>query len=36
MIISGLRISWAMTVDSRPRDESRSFCAASFWKRATD
>ena len=36
MIISGLRISCAMTVDSRPSDESRSFCAASRWKRAID
>ena len=33
MIISGLRISCAMTVDRRPSDDSRSFCAASLWKR---
>ena len=33
MIISGLRISWAMTVDRRPSDDSRSFCAASRWNR---
>ncbi len=25
-----------MTVDSRPSADSRSFCAASFWKRAID
>ena len=36
MIISGLRISCAMTVDRRPSDDSRSFCAASRWKRAID
>ena len=36
MIISGLRISCAITVDSRPSDESRSFWAASRWKRAID
>ena len=36
MIISGFRISWAMTVESRPSDESRSFCAASRWNRAID
>ena len=29
MIISGLRISCAITVDSRPREESRSFCDIS-------
>ena len=33
MIISGLRISCATTVDSRPSEESRSRCAASRWKR---
>ena len=31
MIISGLRISCATTVDSRPSDDSRSRCAASRW-----
>ena len=36
MIISGLRISCATTVDSRPSDESRSRCAASRWKRAIE
>ena len=29
MIISGLRTSCAMTVDSRPSDDSRSFCDIS-------
>ena len=33
MIISGLRISWATTVDSRPSDDSRSRCVASRWNR---
>ena len=36
MIISGLRISCATTVDSRPSDDSRSRCAASRWKRAIE
>ena len=36
MIISGLRISCAMTVDSRPSDDSRSFCDISRWKRAIE
>ena len=33
MIISGLRTSWAMTVDIRPRADSRSRWAASRWNR---
>ena len=36
MIISGLRISCAMTVDRRPSDDSRSRCAASRWKRSSE
>ena len=36
MIISGLRISCAMTVESRPSADSRSRCAASRWKRAIE
>ena len=36
MIISGLRISCAITVDSRPSEDSRSRCAASRWKRAIE
>ena len=36
MIISGLRISWATTVDSRPSADSRSRCAASRCEAATD
>jgi hypothetical protein len=36
MIISGFRISCAMTVDRRPSAERRCFCAASFWNRAID
>ena len=36
MIINGLRISCATTVDSRPSDDSRSRCAASRWKRAIE
>ena len=36
MIISGLRISWAITLDRRPSDESRSRCAASRSKRAIE
>ena len=36
MIISGLRTSCAMTVDSRPSDDRRSLCAASRWKRAIE
>ena len=36
MIISGLRISCATTVESRPSDDSRSRCAASRWKRAIE
>ena len=36
MIISGLRISCAMTVDRRPSDDSRSRCAVSRWKRAIE
>ena len=36
MIISGLRISCAITVERRPSDERRSRCAASAWKRAID
>ena len=36
MIISGLRTSCAMTVDSRPSDDSRSFCDISRWKRAIE
>ena len=36
MIISGLRISCAMTVDSRPSDDSRSLCDISRWKRAIE
>ena len=36
MIISGLRTSWAMTVDRRPSDESRSFCDISRWNRAIE
>ena len=36
MIISGLRISCAITVDSRPSDDSRSRCAASRWKRSSE
>ncbi len=36
MIISGLRISCATTVERRPSDDSRSRCAASRWKRAME
>ena len=36
MIISGLRTSCAMTVDSRPSDDSRSRWPASRWKRAIE
>ena len=36
MIISGLRISWATTVDRRPSDDRRSFWDASCWKRLID
>ena len=36
IIISGFRISWAITVDRRPSDDSRSRCAASRWKRAIE
>ncbi len=36
MIISGLRTSCAMTVERRPSDDSRSFCAISRWKRAIE
>ena len=36
MIISGLRISCATTVESRPSDDSRSRCAASRWNRAIE
>ena len=36
MIISGLRISWATTVESRPSADSRSRWAASRWKRAME
>ena len=36
MIISGLRISCAITVERRPSDDRRSRWAASAWKRATD
>ncbi len=36
MIISGLRISCATTVESRPSEENRSLCAASRWKRAIE
>ena len=36
MIISGLRISCAMTVDSRPSDDRRSFCDISRWNRAIE
>ena len=36
MIISGLRTSCAITVDSRPSDVSRSFCDISRWKRAIE
>ena len=36
MIISGLRTSCAMTVDSRPSDDSRSFCDISRWNRAIE
>ena len=36
MIISGLRTSCAITVDSRPSESSRSRCAASRWKRAIE
>ena len=36
MIIRGLRTSWAMTVDRRPRAESRSRSADSRWKRAIE
>ena len=36
MIISGLRISCAITVDRRPSDKSRSFCAASRWNLEID
>ena len=36
MIISGLRISCAMTVDSRPSDDSRSRCDVSRWNRAIE
>ncbi len=36
MIISGLRTSCAITVDSRPSESSCSFCAASRWKRAME
>ncbi len=36
MIISGLRISCAITVDMRPSDDSRSFCAACRWNLAID
>ncbi len=36
MIMSGLRTSWAITVDRRPSAESRSRSAASRWKRAIE
>ena len=36
MIISGLRISCATTVERRPSDDSRSRCAASRWNRAIE
>ena len=36
MIINGLRISWAITVESRPSEDRRSRCAASAWKRAIE
>ena len=36
MIISGLRTSWAMTVERRPSDDSRSFCDISRWNRAIE
>ena len=36
MIISGLRISCATTVESRPSEERRSRCAASRWKRSIE
>ena len=36
MIISGLRTSWAITVDRRPSAESRSRRVASRWKRAIE
>ena len=36
MIISGFRISCAITVDRRPSADSRSRCAASRWKRAIE
>jgi hypothetical protein len=36
MIINGLRISCATTVERRPSDDSRSRCAASRWNRAID
>ena len=36
MIISGLRTSCAIMVDSRPSAVSRSFCDMSRWKRAIE
>ncbi len=36
MIISGFLISWAMTVERRPSDDSRSRWFASRWKRAIE
>ena len=36
MIIRGLRTSWAMTVDRRPSEVSRSFCDISRWNRAIE
>ena len=36
MIINGLRISWAITVDRRPSDVRRSFCEISRWNRTIE
>ena len=36
MIINGFLISCAMTVESRPSDDNRSFCDISRWKRAIE